>query len=437
MSGSHIGIKIADGSFYPIFEKTAQGKKRLTLTTAHEGQQAVHVSLYQGDDSGNAEYIGTLMVENISPAGQGEAEISLVLGVDESGNLNATATDLGSGEYQSLSVSLQSIHEQNLYEMPDFSLEEDEGEEFSVDYEDEDQPADAEIADTEAADTDAAAGSEAAPASEPEGEELTLDEDFDLDDLDSLDLELPEPDTDDLNSIEQEGDSAATEDSFTFDSGEEADAEWQAALDADEQRYAGEPGVAQQATAAAPEAAAEDEFDLSLDEEDISLDLGDAEADEDADSGADGTFDELDDLGADSGFDLSDLGDLDDYQLDEGEEAAGQPAVEAAEEPETPAAAAAEPERAESAAATPRTARMGFTADFDTEPAQRGASVILFLGFVILALAALGFLTYIIFRAIESPSVPPIEAGISLFLPFRTRGATLLRRLWQRRSSPT
>ena len=125
MAGSVIGIKIADGSFFPVLERSQTGKKKLVLTTVNDEQDSVQIDLYQGEDKSmeGAEYIGSLVVSSIQPAAKGEPEISMVLGIDGEGNLNATATDSATGEYESLSVSLESLDEE-LYTMPDFQLEE-------------------------------------------------------------------------------------------------------------------------------------------------------------------------------------------------------------------------------------------------------------------------------------------------------------------------
>jgi hypothetical protein len=62
------------------------------------------------------------MVENIQPAPMKEPEVEVVLGVDEEGNLEATASDALTGESQSLSVSLESLS-QGPAEYPEFELE--------------------------------------------------------------------------------------------------------------------------------------------------------------------------------------------------------------------------------------------------------------------------------------------------------------------------
>ncbi|MFP4010291.1 MAG: Hsp70 family protein [Spirochaetaceae bacterium] len=125
MPGSVIGIRVADGSFFPVFERAHKGRKRLVLTTVYDEQDSVQIDLYQGDGRAveDAEYIGSLVVANIPPAPRGEPEINLVLGIDAEGNLNATATDTATGEYESLSVSLESLEEE-LPGTPDFELEE-------------------------------------------------------------------------------------------------------------------------------------------------------------------------------------------------------------------------------------------------------------------------------------------------------------------------
>lgn len=125
MSTSTIGIKIADGSFYPILSGEGGKNKRLVLTTVRDNQESVQIDLYQGrgerlEDAG---YIGSLVIENIQDALKGDPEIELIIGVDADGTLNATAGDKATGEKQSLSVSLTAFDESDVYDMPDFEIE--------------------------------------------------------------------------------------------------------------------------------------------------------------------------------------------------------------------------------------------------------------------------------------------------------------------------
>lgn len=133
MENKKIGIKIADGSFYPILDGDAKQKKRMILTTVKDGQESVQIDLYRGagETLEDAQYIGSLMVENISPAASGEAEIELDLGIDPDGQLESVAMDKASGAKQSLSVSLKNLEEEGLYEVPDFSFEDEETEELT------------------------------------------------------------------------------------------------------------------------------------------------------------------------------------------------------------------------------------------------------------------------------------------------------------------
>lgn len=162
MATSYIGIRVADGTYYPVFESGFRGRKRMVLTTVRDNQSTVQIDLYRGagTEMADPEYVGTLLVEHVEQASKGEPEISLLVGLDQNGNLNATASDTKTGEYQSLSVSLSELSEEDTYEVPDFELEE--GSVGDVDTLDETESA---FADAEAiSDSEA----EAEPFAEPE-----------------------------------------------------------------------------------------------------------------------------------------------------------------------------------------------------------------------------------------------------------------------------
>ncbi|MBN1411799.1 MAG: Hsp70 family protein [Spirochaetales bacterium] len=125
MDTYNIGIKIGDGSFYPVIEETSQTKKRFVLTTVRDGQESMQIDFYRSMDKTieNAEYIGSLVIENIEPKPRGTAEIEVILGVSEDKSLNAVAKNLASGDKQSLSVSLTNLSEQEIYDIPEFELD--------------------------------------------------------------------------------------------------------------------------------------------------------------------------------------------------------------------------------------------------------------------------------------------------------------------------
>jgi nucleoid-associated protein YgaU len=91
----------------------------------------------------DAQYIGSLVVENIKPRPKGEPSIELVISSRKDGDITADAIDLDTGaggEHQVLNVSLKSLDEDNReYEIPDFELEQNE-EPPSALYEDEAPP---------------------------------------------------------------------------------------------------------------------------------------------------------------------------------------------------------------------------------------------------------------------------------------------------------
>ena len=129
---SNIGIKIANGEFYPIMEENSLIRKRLILTTVHDNQPSVQIDLYRSaaNAMGDAQYIGSLVVEKIKPRPKGEPSIEMVISSNSSGEIIAEAIDLDTGaggEHYVLTVSLRSLDEtsRDMY-IPDFELESNE-----------------------------------------------------------------------------------------------------------------------------------------------------------------------------------------------------------------------------------------------------------------------------------------------------------------------
>jgi len=126
---SNIGIKIANGEFYPIMEENSSIKKRIILTTVHDNQPSVQIDLYRSpaNTMPDAQYIGSLVVENIKPKPRGEPSIEMVISSDANGEIVAEAIDLdtgANGEHCVLTVSLKSLDESSRgIDLPDFALE--------------------------------------------------------------------------------------------------------------------------------------------------------------------------------------------------------------------------------------------------------------------------------------------------------------------------
>ncbi|MDR2739872.1 MAG: LysM peptidoglycan-binding domain-containing protein [Treponema sp.] len=125
---STIGIKVANGEFYPIMEENSMVKRRLVLTTAHDNQKSVQIDLYNSfaKTMADALYVGSLAVENIKPRPKGEPSIEMILASNTAGEISADVVGLDSsvdGEKQHLSVSLTSMEEDGVDEFHDFELD--------------------------------------------------------------------------------------------------------------------------------------------------------------------------------------------------------------------------------------------------------------------------------------------------------------------------
>ncbi len=130
-----IGIKVADGSFYPVMEDGKASRKKLVLTTVNDSQTNVQIDLYRGrEDIEDASYVGSLLIENIPPDIKGQPEIELLVGLDEEGNLTAEASEHTSGEKRTLSVKIGEGDDMTAYDIPEFDLTEESSAGFEPDF---------------------------------------------------------------------------------------------------------------------------------------------------------------------------------------------------------------------------------------------------------------------------------------------------------------
>jgi len=126
---SSIGIKIANGEFYPLIEENSSVRKRMILTTVHDNQPSVQIDLYRSSAKvmTDAQYIGSLVVENIRPKPKGEPSIEMIISSKSNGEIVADAIDLDTSsksEHYVLTVSLKSVDETSRdVDLPDFELE--------------------------------------------------------------------------------------------------------------------------------------------------------------------------------------------------------------------------------------------------------------------------------------------------------------------------
>lgn len=105
-----IGIKLADGSFYPILEEGTAKSYQLDLTTVKDGQTKVQIDLYRSQTGTmeDAQYVDTLEVSNLIPHPNGEAELHLSLALNENNELDAKVVDEETGKQSETSVTLVS-----------------------------------------------------------------------------------------------------------------------------------------------------------------------------------------------------------------------------------------------------------------------------------------------------------------------------------------
>ncbi len=103
-----IGIKLADGSFYPVLEEGAVQEKTLDLTTAHNNQTRIMVDLYRSDTGkiDNAEYVDTLQIDNLVEHPNGEPDITFTVSLDENNKLSAKIVDTETGAQSKSSITL-------------------------------------------------------------------------------------------------------------------------------------------------------------------------------------------------------------------------------------------------------------------------------------------------------------------------------------------
>ena len=105
-----IGIKLADGSFYPVLEDNTPSEKKLELTTAHNNQTKVMVDLYRSATCSmeDAEYVDSLQIDNLNAHPNGEADIKFTVSLDEDNQLSAKIVDSETGNESDTTITLVS-----------------------------------------------------------------------------------------------------------------------------------------------------------------------------------------------------------------------------------------------------------------------------------------------------------------------------------------
>jgi len=117
-----IGIRIANGTYFPILREDDRAKKKVVLSPVKENQKDVKIDIFRGEGEGmyDSVYVASLILNNINQEDGKVPDIELLLNVSEDGILDVQAFEPISGAKQFLSVSLDSIDSNiGFYDMQD------------------------------------------------------------------------------------------------------------------------------------------------------------------------------------------------------------------------------------------------------------------------------------------------------------------------------
>lgn len=122
-----IGIKIADGSFYPILEEGKPGEKKLEVTTVRDDQTTVQINLYKSESGSmdDADYVDTLLIDNLVPHHKEEPSFDLLVKIDENNMLSAEIDDPETGGKSDTKVSLVNMGNKSIFDEPDYKVSTD------------------------------------------------------------------------------------------------------------------------------------------------------------------------------------------------------------------------------------------------------------------------------------------------------------------------
>ena len=108
MSKKLIGLKLADGTFYPVLNEGIPVKKHLKVTASSDNQTSMKIELFRASDESfsDAEYIQTMVLDQMLPQKKEDHLIDLVINLDENDVLTADLSDAQSGLKKNASIPL-------------------------------------------------------------------------------------------------------------------------------------------------------------------------------------------------------------------------------------------------------------------------------------------------------------------------------------------
>ena len=124
--GKKIGIKLADGTFYPIMEDGVPQKKLMELTTVQDNQTTASIDLYRSESGtmDDAEYVESLELSELVPHPGGETSISFTIQLDENNMLSAEVVDSESGKTSATQANLVNLPSDQRRDSSDYTLSE-------------------------------------------------------------------------------------------------------------------------------------------------------------------------------------------------------------------------------------------------------------------------------------------------------------------------
>ena len=126
MDNPTIGIKIANGTYFPILKEEDRAKKKVVLSPVKEDQKDVKIDIFRGEGDGMYDpvYVASLILNNINQDDGKVPDIELLLSITDDSILDVQAFEPVSGVKQFLSVTLDSIDGNiGFYDMQESSSE--------------------------------------------------------------------------------------------------------------------------------------------------------------------------------------------------------------------------------------------------------------------------------------------------------------------------
>lgn len=118
MNKDIIGIKLSDGSFYPVLTAGKASERQLKLTTARDGQTSIRLHLFRSayGTMDDAEYIDSLRLDDIASHAVSEPTVTFSVSIDEESNISASLSDDETGNSTTKAIALDAV----IGDMPDF-----------------------------------------------------------------------------------------------------------------------------------------------------------------------------------------------------------------------------------------------------------------------------------------------------------------------------